>query len=66
MHEPKSFGARCGRCGNGSFEPPDPLALEADMICELCGHQGKLVEFADLATLDWILCMKGGWREVLH
>ena len=65
MDEPR-FAARCGRCGNGLFETPDHLALEADMICELCGQQGKLVEFSDLATLDWILRMQGGLREVLH
>lgn len=60
------FVARCARCGHGSFDPPDPLLLEADMSCEACGHQGKLVEFADLATLDAILQLRGRRREVLH
>jgi len=60
------FVARCARCGNESFDIPDRLLLEADMTCPACGHEGKLVEFADVATLDAILQMKGGWRSVLH
>lgn len=49
------FGARCARCGNGTFEPPSRLDLDLELACRACGHQGKLVEFADLATLDAIL-----------
>lgn len=60
------FNARCARCGNGSFDLPDQLLLEADMTCSVCGHEGKLVEFADLTTLDAILHMRGRWRDVLH
>jgi uncharacterized protein (DUF983 family) len=60
------FVARCARCGNNSFALPDRLMLQADMICGVCGHQGKLVEFADLPTLDAILEMNGNWRAVLH
>ena len=60
------FNARCARCGNGSFDLPDRMLLEADMTCQACGHEGKLVEFADLATLDAILRIRGRWRDVLH
>ena len=60
------FNARCARCGNASFELPDQLLLEADMTCSACGHHGKLVEFADLMTLDAILHRRGRWRDVLH
>ena len=45
---------------------PDRLLLEFDMTCPACGHEGKLVEFADVTTLDAILQLKGGWRGVLH
>jgi DNA-directed RNA polymerase subunit RPC12/RpoP len=60
------FIARCARCGNAEFDLPDRLMLEADMTCHVCGHEGKLVEFADVTTLDAILQMKRGWRDVLH
>lgn len=56
------FVARCARCGNGVFTLPDRLALEADMSCKICGHAGKLIEFADLTTLDAILQGEGGWH----
>jgi DNA-directed RNA polymerase subunit RPC12/RpoP len=60
------FVARCARCGNSLFTLPDRLALEADMSCKVCGHTGKLIEFADLTTLDAILQRAGDWRHVLH
>jgi DNA-directed RNA polymerase subunit RPC12/RpoP len=60
------FVARCARCGNSLFTLPDRLALEADMSCKVCGHAGKLIEFADLTTLDAILQRDGDWRQVLH
>ena len=60
------FVARCARCGNSLFTLPDRLALEADMSCKVCGHAGKLIEFADLTTLDAILQRDGAWRQVLH
>ena len=66
MREEIPFIACCARCGNGSFELPDQLLLEADMTCNVCGHEGKLVEFADVSTLDAILHMRGRWRDVLH
>lgn len=49
------FRARCARCGHCAFEAPERLDLRADVVCKGCGHQGKLVEFADVATLDAIL-----------
>ena len=49
------FRARCARCSNCAFEPPERLDLGADIACRACGHRGKLVEFADVATLDAIL-----------
>ena len=48
------FHARCPKCDNRSFEPPEPLDLAAEFTCHSCGHTAKLVEFADLATLDAI------------
>ena len=60
------FVARCARCGNGEFDLPDRLMLEADMTCHVCGHEGKLVEFADVSTLDAILQSRAGWRGVVH
>jgi hypothetical protein len=48
------FSARCPKCGNRSFEAPEPLDVALDFACEACGHHGKLVEFADLDTLDAI------------
>jgi DNA-directed RNA polymerase subunit RPC12/RpoP len=60
------FVARCARCGNSLFTLPDRLALEADMSCKVCGHAGKLIEFADLTTLDAILQRDGDWRQMLH
>jgi len=49
------FSARCPRCDNRSFEPPETLDVAVEIACHVCGHQGKLVEFADLATLDGIV-----------
>lgn len=49
------FRARCARCGHCAFEAPERLDLGADVVCKGCGHRGKLVEFADVATLDAIL-----------
>jgi hypothetical protein len=48
------FSARCPKCDNRSFEAPEPLDIAAEFSCQACGHRGKLVEFADLATLDAI------------
>ena len=48
------FHARCPKCDNRSFEPPEPLDVAAEFKCHVCGHSGKLVDFADLATLDAI------------
>ena len=66
MRDEIPFVARCARCGNASFDLPDQMLLEADMTCQACGHAGKLVEFADVSTLDAILHMRGRWRDVLH
>jgi len=49
------FRARCSRCSNSAFPAPDRIDLGADFRCSECGHTGKLVEFADVATLDAIL-----------
>ena len=49
------FSARCPRCDNRSFEPPETLDVAVEFACHVCGHHGKLVEFADLATLDAIV-----------
>ena len=49
------FNARCPKCDNRSFEPPEPLDVAAEFACHACGHRGKLVDFADLATLDAIV-----------
>ena len=60
------FRARCSRCSNSVFEPPHRLDLGADFVCKACGHRGKLVEFADVATLDAILeSLKKRTAEVL-
>ena len=48
------FNARCPKCDNRSFEPPESLDVAAECVCHACGHSGKMVEFADLATLDAI------------
>ena len=48
------FSAHCPKCGNRSFEPPEPLDVAVEFGCAACGHHGKLVEFADLETLDAI------------
>jgi hypothetical protein len=50
-----SFSARCPKCDNRSFEPPETLDVAGEFACHVCGHHGKLVEFADLATLDRIV-----------
>jgi len=49
------FRARCPKCDNRSFEEPQLLDVSAEFGCGACGHRGKLVEFADLATLDAIV-----------
>ena len=49
------FKARCPKCDNRSFEAPVPLDVALELSCSTCGHRGKLVEFADLATLDAIV-----------
>ena len=48
------FNARCPNCDNRTFEPPEPLDVAAEFSCNACGHRAKLVDFADLATLDAI------------
>ena len=48
------FTARCPKCDNRSFEAPEPIDVAAEFVCHACGHRGKMVEFADLATLDAI------------
>ena len=50
-----SFSARCPKCDNREFEPPETLDVAVEFACHVCGHRGKLVEFADLATLDSIV-----------
>lgn len=49
------FRARCPKCDHRSFEAPEPLDVSLAFACDVCGHRGKLVEFADLATLDAIV-----------
>ncbi len=49
------FHARCPKCDNRAFEQPEPLDVSHEIVCDACGHRGKLVEFADLATLDAIV-----------
>ena len=48
------FNARCPKCDNRSFERPEPIDVAAELTCQACGHTAKLVDFADLATLDAI------------
>jgi hypothetical protein len=48
------FSARCPKCGNRTFDPPAQLDVALDFGCDACGHHSKLVEFADLDTLDAI------------
>ena len=48
------FSARCPKCGNRMFDPPKQLDVALDFACDACGHHSKLVEFADLDTLDAI------------
>jgi hypothetical protein len=50
-----AFSACCPKCNNRSFEPPETLDVSVEVACHVCGHRGKLVEFADLATLDAIV-----------
>ena len=50
-----TFSARCPKCGHSSFEPPETLDVALQFCCTACGYSGKLVEFADLATLDAIV-----------
>ena len=50
-----AFSARCPKCGNQTFERPEPLDVALEVGCSACGHHGKLVEFADLDTLDAIV-----------
>lgn len=46
------FSARCPKCDNRAFEPPEPIDVALDFECGACGYHGKLVEFLDLDTLD--------------
>ncbi len=48
------FSACCPKCGNRTFDRPEPLDVALEFACGACGHHGKLVEFADLDTLDQI------------
>jgi len=50
-----TFSARCPKCNNRSFDAPEQLDVALEFACQACGHRGKLVEFADLATLDAIV-----------
>jgi len=49
------FRARCPKCHNCSFETPELLDVATEFACDACGHRGKLVDFADLSTLDAIV-----------
>jgi len=49
------FRARCPKCNNCSFETPELIDVSLAFSCDACGHSGKLVEFADLSTLDAIV-----------
>ena len=49
------FSARCSRCGNQSIAKPARLELEAKIACEICGHSGTVVEFADISVLEAML-----------
>jgi len=49
------FRARCPKCDNRAFDAPEHLDVSHEVACGACGHRGKLVEFADLATLDAIV-----------
>jgi hypothetical protein len=49
------FRARCPKCNNCSFETPELIDVSLAFVCDACGHTGKLVEFADLSTLDAIV-----------
>ena len=46
-----TFSARCPKCNNRSFEPPEAVDVAAEFSCA-CGYRGRLVEFLDLDTLD--------------
>ena len=49
------FSARCSRCGNPAIAKPSRLELETKIACQLCGHSGTVVEFADISVLEAIL-----------
>ena len=49
------FRARCPKCNNCSFATPELIDVSLAFACDACGHSGKLVEFADLSTLDAIV-----------
>jgi hypothetical protein len=51
----REFHARCPKCDNRAFEEPRMLDVSLEVECGACGYRGKLVEFADLATLDAIV-----------
>ena len=55
MDQQIPFSARCSRCGNQSLAKPNRLELEARMACEVCGHSGTVVEFADISVLEAML-----------
>lgn len=67
MGAPLEFRARCAKCNNRAFDPPAELDLGQEIACSACGHRAKLVEFADLATLDAIVdILKKRAIEALH
>ena len=55
MGQDITFSGRCSRCGNQSIAKPNRLELEAKMACEICGHSGTVVEFADISVLEAML-----------
>lgn len=48
------FAAQCPACGNRAFEQPEGFDLEVELDCPLCGFRGKLMQFADAATIKEI------------
>ena len=55
MDQQIPFSARCSRCGNQWIAKPNRLELEARIACEVCGHSGTVVEFADISVLEAML-----------
>ena len=60
------FSGRCSRCGNQSIAKPNRLELEAKMACEVCGHSGTVVEFADIPVLEAMLQEGTESARLLH